>query len=115
MARDAFSLAHFPMLCGVIAYAVALEDAIAHPSDPLLPAARLALALGMLLFLSGSAFAMWRATYGYPLSKITIAAFTAGAVAALPTVPAAGALAMAFTSVVAVALLDERRARRLHI
>ena len=115
MARDAFSLAHFPMLCGVIAYAVALEDAIAHPSDPLLPAARLALALGMLLFLSGSAFAMWRATCGYPLSRITIAAVTAGAVAALPTVPAAGALAMAFTGVVAVALLDERRARRLHI
>ena len=113
MARDAFSLAHFPMLCGVIAYAVALEDAIAHPSVPLAPAARLALALGLLLFLGGSALAMWRANCGHPVTRVTMAAITAGAVAALPTVPAAGALAMALTGVVAVALLDERSARRL--
>jgi low temperature requirement protein LtrA len=113
MARDAFSLAHFPMLCGIIAYAVALEEALAHPSDPLVPAARLGLALGLLLYLGGSALAMWRATCGSPLARIAIAFVTAGAVVALPTLPATGALAMALTGFVVVALLDERRARRL--
>lgn len=35
MARDAFSLMHFPMVCGIIAYAAAVEHALSHPAAPL--------------------------------------------------------------------------------
>lgn len=61
MARDVFSLLHFPMMCGVIAYAVAIEDAIRHPEQPLSTAIRISLALGVLLFVGGMALATWRA------------------------------------------------------
>jgi low temperature requirement protein LtrA len=45
MARDAFSLIHFPMLGGVIAYAVAIEQVATHSGEPLALNARVALAL----------------------------------------------------------------------
>ena len=61
MARDVFSLLHFPMLCGVIAYAVAIEEAIHHPEQAMSTAARISLALGVLLFVGGMALATWRA------------------------------------------------------
>ncbi|MEQ1855201.1 MAG: low temperature requirement protein A [Longimicrobiales bacterium] len=113
MARDVYSLAHFPMLFGIVAYAVALEDAIAHPADPLPAAARLAMALGVLLFLSGTALAMWRATCGRPLPRLLVAALTAGTIGALATVPAVVSFAVALVGVVCVAVLDEVEARRL--
>ncbi len=53
MARDVFSLLHFPMMCGVIVYAVAIEEAITHPSEPMSLSLRLALAAGLLLFVGG--------------------------------------------------------------
>jgi low temperature requirement protein LtrA len=113
VARDTFSLSHFPMLCGIVAYAVALEDAIAHPGDPLLPGARLALAAGLLLFLGGSAFAMWRATCGRPVLRVALSLVTAAAITALVSLPAPAALAVALAGTAAVALSDEARARRL--
>jgi low temperature requirement protein LtrA len=113
MARDVFSLSHFPMLCGIVAYAVALEDAIAHPGDPLPAAARVALASGIFLFLGGTAFAMWRATCGRPFLRAGIASVTAAAVGLLGSIPAPGALAIALAGATAVALTDEGRADRL--
>lgn len=80
MARDVFSLFHFPMLCGVIAYAVAIEEAIVHPDDPLSLAARWALAVGLVLFLGGIGLAVRRATSTLPLVRIVLAVIMAGAV-----------------------------------
>lgn len=34
-ARDAFSLLHYPMIAGIVFYAVALEEAFLHPDDPM--------------------------------------------------------------------------------
>jgi low temperature requirement protein LtrA len=112
MARDVFSLAHFPMLCGVIAYAVALEEAIAHPGDPFPTWARLALSLGLLLFVGGTALAMWRATCGRPIVRVGVIVVTSGAVFAMSTSPAYISLALALAGVGLVAGLDERRATR---
>lgn len=113
MARDVFSLAHFPMLCGVVAYAVALEEAIAHPGDPLPSSGRLALALGLLLFVGGTAVAMWRATCGRPWSRAVIITAAAATLYLLSTLPAYGSLGVALAGVGLVAFLDGRRAERL--
>lgn len=113
VARDVFSLAHFPMLCGVVAYAVALEEAIAHPGDPLAPSGRLALALGLLLFVGGTALAMWRATCGRPFVRVAIIVVTALVLVSIPGQPAFVSLALALVGVGLVALLDERRADRM--
>jgi low temperature requirement protein LtrA len=62
LARDVFSVMHFPMLCGVIAMAAATEEALAHPELPLATDLRMALGGGAVLFICGTAAAMWRAT-----------------------------------------------------
>jgi low temperature requirement protein LtrA len=62
LARDTFSVLHFPMLCGVIAMAAATEAALAHPHEPLAVDIRAALGAGAVLFVCGSAAAIWRAT-----------------------------------------------------
>lgn len=113
MARDAFTLAHFPMLCGVIAYAVGLEDALAHPSDPLSAEGRLAIALGLMLFVGGTAIAMWRATCGNPTQRVVISGAAALGVYLAAGIPPAGTLGIAFAGVGIIAFLDERGAERL--
>lgn len=62
MARDVFSLFHFPMICGLIIYAYAIEEAMLYPSQPMSPAGRIALATGIFLYSIGLVIAYWRAT-----------------------------------------------------
>jgi low temperature requirement protein LtrA len=61
LARDAFSLGHFPMLCGIVAFAVGVEAAVAHPELALPIDARIGLGIGFLLFVGGTGVALWRA------------------------------------------------------
>jgi low temperature requirement protein LtrA len=108
MARDAFSLMHFPMLGGVIAYAVAIEQVAAHAGEPLALNARVALALGLLLFVGGMAGAMWRATCGRLWPRVLIVSITAALVVALSGVPATVSLAVALAGVVTIAAAEQR-------
>ena len=115
VARDVFSLGHFPMLCGVIAYAVGLEEAMAHPFDPLPASGRLAISLGLFLFVSGTAFAMWRATCGAPVRRVAIAAATAVATYLVAGVAPAATLGISLAGVALIAMLDELKAQRLRV
>lgn len=58
IARDVFTYFHFPIVLGIIFYAVAAEKTLAHPTDPLSRAGRWALGLGLAVFLL--AFALMR-------------------------------------------------------
>lgn len=60
-ARDVFSFWHAPVVAGVIGVAVAFEEAIAHPQEPLSVGASLALTVGIALFTGGLAGAAERA------------------------------------------------------
>jgi low temperature requirement protein LtrA len=87
LARDVFSVLHFPMLCGVIAIAAATEAALAHPAEVLAADLRAALGVGAMLFVCGTAAGMWRAN-GRPLPwRWAVAPFVAIVVFALNTVP----------------------------
>lgn len=108
MARDVFSLMHFPMLCGVIAYAVAIEAIVTHPTDPLSFGGRLALALGLVLFVGGMAAAMWRATCGRLVPRVLIVTVTGLLVVVVGGVPPLASLAIAFAGVAAIALIEHR-------
>jgi low temperature requirement protein LtrA len=108
LARDVFSLAHFPMLCGVIAYAVAAEEAVAHPGEPFSFEGRLALALGLALFVGGMAVAMWWATHRLLLFRVVLTAVTALAVVALTGVNPPLTLALGFAGIVVIAVLEQR-------
>lgn len=60
LARDAFSLAHFALVCGIVGFAVAVEEIVAHPDEALHGEVALALGVGVGLFVGFSAFACWR-------------------------------------------------------
>ena len=113
VARDALTFGHFPMLCGVIAYAVGLEEALAHPTDPLPDSGRLAIALGLMLFVGGTALAMWRATCGTPVRRVLISSAAALALYLAAGVPPIVTLGTALVGVAVIAFLDERQAERL--
>jgi low temperature requirement protein LtrA len=87
LARDVFSLLHFPMLCGVIAMAAATKEALAHPEQPLGMSIRVALGAGAALFVSGTSVAIWRATGRMPVWRGLLALTAAAAVISAGTVP----------------------------
>ena len=62
MARDMFSLFHFPLVCGLIIYAYAIEEAMMHPAEPLTFEGRLALGIGIFLYSMSIVVAYWRGT-----------------------------------------------------
>ncbi len=58
LARDVFTFFHYPVVLGIILYAVAGKKTLEHPLDPLSDAGRWALGLGVAAFLC--AFALMR-------------------------------------------------------
>jgi len=83
MARDAYSLFHFPMLFGLIIYAYAINECISHPDQPLTINGRIALALGILCFSGGLIIVMWRATGKIEWIKLGLTLITTGLVLAI--------------------------------
>jgi low temperature requirement protein LtrA len=107
LARDMFSVLHFPMLCGVVAIAVATAEALAHPGRVLATDLRLGLGGGAVLFVCGTAAAVWRATGQLRIWRCVLAVITAGGVVAIPALPW---LTMAVLAVMLVAIcVIERR------
>ena len=84
LARDAYSMLHFPLIGGVIAVAVGFEAMVAHPGDVLEFGPLAAFATGILLFL-GAGTAAWRVAGGTILWWRV--AFLVGAIAALFLLP----------------------------
>lgn len=104
-ARDTFSVLHFPMLCGIVAIAAAMEVALAHPDDPLATDIRAALAAGLVLFVAGTGAAMWRATGRVLAWRLAIAPAAAGAVFLVGTEPWA-AMSMLVAGLAAIAVIE---------
>ncbi len=100
LARDAFSLSHFPLVCGIVGYAVAIEEMVAHPEDPAGALVVGALGVGVALFVGFSAASYWRASGTVLLGRLAI--IVAMGVALAVTAPLAPIWPLV---VVAVALL----------
>ena len=60
LARDVFTYFHYPVVLGIIFYAVAAKKTLEHPLDPLSEAGRWALGLGVGAFLCGFALMRFR-------------------------------------------------------
>jgi len=108
MARDAFSLAHFPMLCGVISFAVAIEEAATHPGEHLELGGRLALAFGLILFVGGAGIAMLRCGGRLPLLRLILTAVAAIAIVAVGGVPPQVSFGIALAGVLIIAVKEHR-------
>ena len=113
-ARDAFSLSHFPLICGIVGFAVAVEEFVAHPDEPASGAVIGALGVGVALFVGFSAVAYW-----YFYRRVLVARLVALAVmgallfVAAPLAPVVSLTAVAIT-LLALVLLEGRSADLHH-
>jgi low temperature requirement protein LtrA len=99
LARDVFTFFHYPIVLGIILYAVAAKKTLEHPLDPLSDAGRWALGLGIAIFLSGFALMRYRV-----IRRIAWERLAAGGVALVVAVALESADAIVTLGVV-VALL----------
>jgi low temperature requirement protein LtrA len=59
-ARDAYSMLHYPIIVGIVFFAVAAEDVVAHPEAPLSTTVAIAMALGIAMVLVSMAASVFR-------------------------------------------------------
>ena len=107
VARDAFSLSHFPMILGIVAYAVAIEFVVAHPGEAMHTPDRAALAAGILLFVGGTGMSLRRATGLWDAPRLLLTLLTAALVFFLDG-SAMLSLMVALTGVIAVAITQHK-------
>jgi low temperature requirement protein LtrA len=109
-ARDVFSFWHAAVVAGVIAIAVAFEQAIAHPEEHLSGGPSLALTLGVALFTGGLAAAALRAGIGsavVPRAAVAVVALISTPL--ISRIPASAALWSMAILISAMDLLESRR------
>ncbi len=87
LVRDAYSLAHFPLVFGIIGYAVAVEEIMVHPDEPAPRRVLLALAGGLVLFTWATVLSYWRLYRDVLVARLTVPALTAAIIAAFPSWP----------------------------
>ena len=108
MAGDVFSLAHFPMLFGVILYAFAIEEVVAHPHEALVLAGRIGLAVGLALFIGGMAYAVRRAAGKMLVARIVLILITGLALIFIPNVSGLVTLGIARGGIFVIAVVEQR-------
>lgn len=107
LARDVYSLTHFPLIGGIIGFAAAVEEIVAHPADVASPAVVAALGVGIILFIGSSALAYRRVTGRLLMARIGASASVVIALAvvvALTPLPAwlFGAVAVVLTGLIVI-------------
>lgn len=110
-ARNIYSLGHLPIIVGIIALAVAIEQILAHPADEVKVPTLFALAGGVALYLAGISYGLWRSratTWGPWLLAILLAVVAASASSALSGL---GVLSAMAGFLVVFALTISRRGR----
>jgi len=107
LARDAFSFAHFPLIGGIVGFAVAVEETVVHPDDPMTGPVLAALGVGVALFVASSALSL-RTLGGPPLvarlAALAVMALALVVVAVIRTPPIVplGVVAVALLAIVMV-------------
>ena len=107
LARDVFTFFHYPIVLGIVYFAVAAKKVLAHPDDPLSRPGRAALGLGVALFFAGFLLARYRIVHTIGWWRAGGAAAVLVAVIALRSLPAVALLAVV-TAIVAGAVVIER-------
>ena len=102
-----YSFAHFPLIFGVIGFAIGIEEAIAHPKDPYSLPGALALGLGVALILGGTALALTHARVRVPLARWSVILVLLVAIPFLRVLPAWGSLSLVSVLVAGLALVEK--------
>ena len=102
-----YSFGHFPIIAGVIGFAVAIEESVAHAGDPLGGGGVAALVLGIVLFVGGGGIALALSGNGFPLPRAVAIALVGVATVVFLQVPAWTSMAVV-AAIVAVLVILER-------
>jgi low temperature requirement protein LtrA len=100
LARDVYSILHFPLVFGVVLVAVALEEAVAHPHQALPVAGSLALAGGVVLFVASTVAALRRSGYRLAGGRLLLLGVVAAGVWAAHGAPVTWSLLVVALSLV---------------
>jgi low temperature requirement protein LtrA len=105
-ARDAFSLGHFPLVCGIIGFAIAVEEIVHHPGDVPTGEVTAALGAGVTLYVAAAAFALWRVRRVVLWPRLGILALTMAGLAIVSTTDAVWQLGVVAVGLLALALVE---------
>ena len=111
MARDIFTLCHYPIVLGIIFFAVAAKKTVAHPGEPLTGAGRFALGAGIGFFLLGFALARYRVLKRIAWERVAAACAAIAAVVVLPNAPGLALMAIVVACLVAGLVAETMRIR----
>ena len=107
--RDVYSLGHFPMLVGIIGFAVGIEEIVAHPGDPLHSEVLIALGTGVTLFVGLSVVVFWRVSGTILAARLVAILVMAAGLALVSSLPPAWPLAVIATALTALVAWEYRR------
>jgi len=108
LARDVYSLIHFPLIAGVIGVAVGIEEMVAHPFEALHGEEVAAFAGGIVLFVGSAAAACRRALHRLLAPRLILMAAFVATFAFIPHPSPATALAAAVTALLLLAVVEAR-------
>ncbi len=116
LARDVYSLGHFPLIFGIIAFAAAVEEIVVHPADPAPLPVVIALAAGIVLFVGSSALAYWRLHHRVLVGRIAVLMVLSVAVVAISGLSLAPAwpLAIVAAALAVLVVAEELRPPKGH-
>jgi low temperature requirement protein LtrA len=109
LARDVFTFAHFPVIVGVVLFAVAAKTAVAHPSDDFGDAGRFALSAGLGFVLFGLTLGRWFVVHTIAIWRLAAAVVIAGVVWAMGDVAAAAVLGVSIAVLALEVAWESRR------
>ncbi|HKX74589.1 MAG TPA: low temperature requirement protein A [Acidimicrobiia bacterium] len=105
-ARDVYSFAHFPLVFGVIGWAIAIEESVTDPQDPLPAAGLVALTLGLVAIVGSGAVALARAGIAIPKGRIAYLALAVVLLTLLGDLPSWLTLAVAAVLTTGLAVFE---------
>jgi low temperature requirement protein LtrA len=113
LARDMLSYFHYPIVLGIIFYAVAAKKTVEHPLDPLSDGGRFALGGGIAFFMLGFVLGRYRALRVVAWERVGCGAAAAVTVVLAADLAAAALLAIVVALVAIAVAFESRRLREV--
>jgi low temperature requirement protein LtrA len=109
VARDSYSLLHFPMVAGIVLVALGLKKTLGHVDDPLEIVPAFALLGGLALYLLAHVAFRWRNIHRLSTQRLVVAAVLLALLPAATALPALATVAIASAVLVVLIVYEVRR------
>ena len=111
LGRDAYTLLHFPLVSGIVALAIGFEGAF-HPQEYTSAQVSTAVGVGLTLFLSATAGALWRAVLCVLWNRLAVLAAIVGVLTLSPGLVPIHILGVACVGLAVIVAIEQVTARR---